>query len=195
MNDSVRYTASLDLAGNSITSDISKCLNVPISLSKAEEIKKKYGTCTINNLIDDDTFPVPAVGNRGDVQCSRKLLARVITARVEEIFQMLAENLKKKQLDNIINGGIVLTGGCCALEGIEDIACRAFGKPVRIGRPKGMSGIQEAYQNPSYATGIGLLHYANKQHREKKKTETGAQLAVSVKKGFQRALEIIKTYL
>jgi cell division protein FtsA len=195
VNDSVRYTASLDLAGNSITSDISKCLNVPISLSKAEEIKKKYGTCTINNLIDDDTFPVPAVGNRGDVQCSRKLLARVITARVEEIFQMLAENLKKKQLDNIINGGIVLTGGCCALEGIEDIACRAFGKPVRIGRPKGMSGIQEAYQNPSYATGIGLLHYANKQHREKKKTETGAQLAVSVKKGFQRALEIIKTYL
>ena len=195
VNDSVRYTASLDLAGNSITSDISKCLNVPISLSKAEEIKKKYGTCTINNLIDDDTFPVPAVGNRGDVQCSRKLLARVITARVEEIFQMLAENLKKKQLDNIINGGIVLTGGCCALEGIEDIACRAFGKPVRIGRPKGMSGIQEAYQNPSYATGIGLLHYANKQHREKKKTETGAQLAVSVKKGFQRDLEIIKTYL
>lgn len=195
VNDSVRFTTSIDYAGNDITSDISRCLNVPISLSKAEEIKKKYGTCTINNLIDDDTFPVPAVGNRGDVQCSRKLLARVITARVEEIFQMLAENLKKKQLDNIINGGIVLTGGCCALEGIEDIACRAFGKPVRIGRPKGMSGIQEAYQNPSYATGIGLLHYANKQHREKKKTETGAQLAVSVKKGFQRALEIIKTYL
>ena len=195
VNDSVRYTASLDLAGNVITSDISKCLNVPISLSKAEEIKKKYGTCTISNLIEDETFPVPAVGNRGDVPCSRKLLARVITARVEEIFQLLAKDLKKHQLDNIINGGIVLTGGCCALEGIDDVACRAFGKPVRIGRPKGMSGIQEAYQNPSYATGIGLLHYANKQHREKKKNETGAQIAVSVKKGFQRVLEIIRTYL
>ena len=195
VNDSVRYTASLDLAGNVITSDISKCLNVPISLSKAEEIKKKYGTCTISNLIEDETFPVPAVGNRGDVPCSRKLLARVITARVEEIFQLLAKDLKKHQLDNVINGGIVLTGGCCALEGIDDVACRAFGKPARIGRSKGMSGIQEAYQNPSYATGIGLLHYANKQHREKKKNETGTQIAVSVKKGFQRVLEIIRTYL
>ncbi len=195
VNDSVRYTASLDLAGNVITSDISKCLNVPIALSKAEDIKKKYGTCVISNLIEDETFPVPAVGERGDVPCSRKLLAQVITARVTEIFQLLAKDLKKHQMDSIVNGGIVLTGGCCALDGIENTASKAFGKPVRIGRPKGMSGIQEAYQNPSYATGIGLLYYANKQAREKKKGETGTQIAVSVKKGFQRVLEVIKAYL
>ena len=195
VGESVRYTVSLDIAGNSITSDISKCLKVPISLSKAEEIKKKFGTCVISNLIEDDTFPVPAVGNRGDVSCSRKLLAEIITARVGEIFCKLNEQLKVHQLDTIINGGIVLTGGCCALEGIEDVACKVFGKPVRIGRPKGMSGIQEAYQNPSYATGIGLLYYANKQHREKKNRETGTQIAVSMKKGFQRVLEIIRTYL
>lgn len=196
VNDSVRYTASLDLAGNVITSDISKCLNVPIALSKAEEVKKKYGTCVISNLIEDETFPVPAVGERGDVPCSRKLLAQVISARVTEIFQLLAKDLKKHQLDSIINGGIVLTGGCCALDGIENVASKAFwGKPVRIGRPKGMSGIQEAYQNPSYATGIGLLYYANKQCREKKRNETGAQIAVSVKKGLQRVIELIKAYL
>ncbi len=39
VNDSVRFTTSIDYAGNVITSDISRCLNVPISLSKAEEIK------------------------------------------------------------------------------------------------------------------------------------------------------------
>ena len=195
VNESVRFTFSYEYAGNSITSDISRCLNVPIALSKAEEIKKKFGTCTISNLIEDETFPVPAVGNRGDVSCSRKLLAEIITARVGEIFFKLNEQLKIHQLDTIINGGIVLTGGCCALEGIEDVACKVFGKPTRIGRPKGMSGIQEAYQNPSYATGIGLLYYANKQHREKKNRETGTQIAVSMKKGFQRVLEIIRTYL
>jgi cell division protein FtsA len=195
VNDSVRFTYSVEYAGNSITSDISCCLNVPIALSKAEEIKKKYGTCTISNLIEDESFPVPAVGNRGDVSCSRKLLAEIISARVGEIFKMLSDQLKAHKLDTIINGGIVLTGGCCALDGIEDVACKVFGKPARVGRPKGMSGIQDAYQNPSYATGIGLLYYANKQHREKKKSETGAQIAVSMKKGFQRVLEIIRTYL
>ena len=39
VGESVRYTTSLDYAGNSITSDISKCLRVPISLAKAEDIK------------------------------------------------------------------------------------------------------------------------------------------------------------
>ncbi|MCF0221112.1 MAG: cell division protein FtsA [Fibrobacter sp.] len=195
VNDSIRYTASLDLAGNVITSDISKCLNVPIALSKAEDIKKKYGTCVISNLIEDETFPVPAVGDRGDVPCSRKLLAQVITARVREIFELLAADLNKRGMDKIINGGIVLTGGCCGLDGIDDLASKVFGKPVRIGHPKGMSGIQEAYQNPSYATGIGLLYYANKDIREKRKSETGTQIAVSVKKGFQRFVEVVKAYL
>lgn len=194
VNDSVRYTASLDLAGNVITSDISKCLKVPISLSKAEEIKKKYGTCVISNLIEDETFPVPAVGDRGDVQCSRVLLAKVITARVHEIFRLLAKDLKKHQMDTIINGGIVLTGGCCGLEGIEQVASKEFGKPVRIGRPKGMTGIQEAFQNPSYATGIGLLHYANKQHREKKNREPKTNIVENVQKVTQKIKEFMKTY-
>lgn len=194
IGESVRYTASLDIAGASITSDISKCLKVPISLSKAEEIKKKYGTCKISNLIEDETFPVPGVGDRGDVQCSRKLLARVISARVEEIFRLLAADLKKHKMDTLINGGIVLTGGCCSLEGIDELADKVFGKPVRIGHPKGTSGIQEAFRNPSYATGIGLLHYAARQHRANKKRDTGKQISVSVKKGFQRFKDFVQTY-
>ena len=194
VGESVRYTASLDLAGNSITSDISKCLKVPISLSKAEEIKKKYGTCKISNLIEDETFPVPGVGDRGDVQCSRKLLARVISARVAEIFGILKADLEKNKMDSLINGGIFLTGGCCSLEGIDELADKVFGKPVRIGHPKGTSGIQEAFRNPSYATGIGLLHYAARKQRENRKRETGKQISVSVKKGFQRFMDFFKTY-
>ena len=194
VGESVRYTASLDLAGNSITSDISKCLKVPISLSQAEEIKKKYGTCKISNLIEDETFPVPGVGDRGDVQCSRKLLARVISARVAEIFGILKADLEKNKMDSLINGGIVLTGGCCSLEGIDELADKVFGKPVRIGHPKGTSGIQEAFRNPSYATGIGLLHYAARKQRQNRKRETGKQISVSVKKGFQRFMDFFKTY-
>lgn len=195
LKDSVRYTSSLDLAGNVITSDISKCLGVPISMAKAEEIKKKYGTCVISNLIEDETFPVPAVGDRGDVPCSRKLLAKVITARVYEIFRVLAEDLKSHQIDLLINGGIVLTGGCCELEGIENVASKAFGMPVRIGHPKGMTGIQDAYQNPSYATGVGLLYYANKQLREgKKKNETVPHFKTSVSNGIQGVLGFLKKY-
>lgn len=195
LKDSVRYTNSLDIAGNVITSDISKCLPVPISLSKAEEIKKKYGTCVISNIIDEDTFPVPAVGDRGDVSCSRKLLAQVITARVNEIFKLLAKDLEKQQLTGLINGGIVLTGGCCELEGIDKVAAKAFGKPVRIGHPKGMTGIQEAFQKPSYATGVGLLHYANKENQNnRKKPVTGPHRVISIGETIKKAIDIVRKY-
>ena len=193
VGDSVRYTASLDMAGNSITSDISKCLSVPISLSKAEDIKKRYGTCRINNLIEDETFPVPSVGDRGDVQCSRKLLAQVITARCAEIFKLLSADLKKHNMDGLLNGGFVLTGGCCALDGIDAVAEKVFGRSVRIGHPRDMAGIQ-SYSNPSYATGIGLLLYAAKQRRREKKRETGKQISISMKNGLQRLKDILKAY-
>lgn len=194
VGESVRYTASLDLAGNSITSDISKCLKVPISLAKAEEIKKKYGTCKLNNLIEDETFPVPGVGDRGDIPCSRTLLAKVITARVEEIFRLLSADLKKHNVYDLINGGIVLTGGCCALEGIDEVAERAFNKPVRIGHPKSSGGIRDAFSNPSYATGVGLLHYGAKERVGNRRHETGKQIKVSVRKGLQWFLDIIRNY-
>ncbi len=193
VGDSVRYTASLDLAGNAITSDISKCLKVPISLSKAEDIKKRYGTCKISNLIEDETFPVPSVGDRGDVQCSRKLLAQVISARCAEIFKLLLNDLKKHKMDGLLNGGFVLTGGCCALDGIDSVAEKVFGRSVRIGHPRDVAGIQ-SYSNPSYATGIGLLLYAAKQRRREKKRETGKQISVSMKKGLQRFKDILKAY-
>ena len=90
--------------------------------------------------------------------------------------------------------GIVLTGGCCALEGIDEIAEKVFKKPVRIGYPKGTSGIQEAFHKPSYATGIGLLHYAARQQSVNKKHDTGAQLTVSVKKGIQWFKDMVRTY-
>ena len=193
VGESVRYTTSLDYAGNSITSDISKCLKVPISLAKAEDIKKRYGTCRMSNLIEDETFPVPSVGDRGDVQCSRKLLAQVITARVYEIFKRLKEDLEKQHMDGLLNGGIVLTGGCCALEGIDAVAEKVFGKSVRIGHPRDVAGVQ-IYSNPSYATGIGLLLYAAKQRRKEKRRETGKQISVSMKKSLQWFKDVLKTY-
>jgi cell division ATPase FtsA len=74
------------------------------------------------------------------------------------------------------------------------IAEKVFKKPVRIGYPKGTSGIQEAFHKPSYATGIGLLHYAARQQSANKKHDTGAQLTVSVKKGIQWFKDMVRTY-
>lgn len=38
--------------------------------------------------------------------------------------------------------------------------------PVRLGIPHSFQGISEQMKNPIYATGIGLLHYANKKRQQ-----------------------------
>ena len=96
-------------------------------------------------------------------------------------------------MDVLLNGGIVLTGGCCALDGIDAVAEKVFGKSVRIGHPREVGGVQ-SYSNPSYATGIGLLLYAAKQRRRDKRRETGKQISVSMKKSLQWFKDVLKTY-
>ena len=58
-----------------------------------------------------------------------------------------------------IGSGIVLTGGCSMLQNIDSLAEKVFNVPVRIGKPRGVTGLIDVLQSPIYATGTGLVHY------------------------------------
>ena len=55
----------------------------------------------------------------------------------------------------------VLTGGGAQLSGIEELAEAVFDMPVRIGTPD-MLGREEPF-GPQFATGVGLVRYAQEQ--------------------------------
>lgn len=194
-DESIWHTASLPAGGLNITSDITRAFQVPIAMARAEEIKKKYGTCAINNLIEDETIAVPGIGDRGDVPCSRKLLASVIRERLKQIFQLYAEYMERHKLLDSLNGGIVLTGGTSGIEGIAQLAEEVFKVPVRCGKPKPTSGLLDAFSNPVYSTGIGLLEYAALV-RKNQKRGTRKQPIVDMTRTFgQRALDFFKKVL
>ena len=46
---------------------------------------------------------------------------------------------------------VVLTGGACQLNGLPDLAAHMLGRPVRIGRPLGVSGLPEEAKGPAFA--------------------------------------------
>jgi len=193
--DAVCYSVSLDLAGNIITSDIAKSFDLPISIARAEEIKKKYGTVAISNVLNAEVIPVPGIGDRGTVPCSRERLARVMHARLSEILGLIADHLRKRQLDKIIGAGIVLTGGTSATEGIVQLAEGIFKKPVRLGQPKQDVGLGDSLAKPSFSVGVGLLHYAAKT-RKKSIKETSTQGILSyIIAGTRRFIQIIKRYI
>ena len=60
----------------------------------------------------------------------------------------------------MVAGGVVMTGGSSKMEGLIDLAEEVFHMPVRLGCPQYVNGIEDVLRNPIYATGVGLLIYA-----------------------------------
>jgi cell division protein FtsA len=61
---------------------------------------------------------------------------------------------------------VILTGGACQLSGLAELAAQILGRPVRIGRPLGVSGFPEAVKGPAFAVAAGLLVYPQAAHLE-----------------------------
>jgi cell division protein FtsA len=61
---------------------------------------------------------------------------------------------------------LVLTGGGSQLTGLSELAANMFGRPVRLGRPRSMSGLPAVAGAPDFSAGIGLLlHWARGDDR------------------------------
>lgn len=182
----IRHTAVLAIGGNFVTNDIAIGLRTPTA--DAEEIKKKYG-CAMSSLIGQEEIKVAGVGGRAERSIPRRTLAEVIQPRIEEIFELVCQEIKNSGFDNRnkIAAGVVVTGGTAIMAGISELAEKILSASVRIGVPKGISGLVDVVSSPIYATGVGLVLYGVKNMpTAKEKRLTGENLFVKV---FERMKE------
>jgi len=151
---SLRKIAEIDIGGNYITRDIA--IGLKTSVSCAEKLKKEFGCADSSAVRSSEMIDVPDAGNKGFRQESRKKLAEIIEARVEDIFGEI-----KKVIDSCsprpFGTEIVLTGGTALLPGIVDVASRFFDMPARVGMPKEAGGLAEMVNSPINSTCVGLL--------------------------------------
>jgi len=159
-NGSIKYTSVLPFGGNNITNDIAIGLRTPID--DAEKIKKKYGCAFATMVGDNETIDVPSVGGRKPRTLKRKTLADIIEPRVEEVAGLIYDEIKKSGQEKLLASGVIITGGCANLEGMPELAESIFNLPSRRGSPIGVGGLVDVVNNPSYATGVGLLLYGYK---------------------------------
>ena len=160
---SIKHTSVLSLGGYHITNDIAVGLRTPFD--EAERIKKKFGVAAARFLSGDDILSVPSVGGRRPRQMSRKMLCEIIEPRVDEILNLARQELAKHGLENRIPSGVVMTGGCSALEGMTELAEEVFEAPVRLGIPRNVGGLQDVVRGPMYATGVGLAIFGAAQEQ------------------------------
>jgi len=160
---SIQHTSVLGLGGYHISNDIAVGLRTPFD--EAERIKKRFGVAASRFLPSDDVISVPSVGGRRPRQVSRKILCEIIEPRVDEILSLARRALVGAGLEERIPSGVVLTGGCSALEGLLDLAEEIFEAPVRPGIPSDVGGLQDVVRSPMYATGVGLALFGSSQGR------------------------------
>jgi cell division protein FtsA len=154
----VWHTAVLAIGGNHITSDIAQGLRLP--MSKAEEIKIRYGHADESEVEATQFFSVNSFGEQEPVQISHKDLVHIISARVEEIFSLVVQEIKRSGYDGLLPAGMVLTGGSSSLPGMRSVASKVMGVPVRNAKPENLIGMVDRINSPAFSTGVGLLRWA-----------------------------------
>ena len=152
---SIRHTGVIPIAGDQVTNDIAVALRTPTQ--HAEEIKLKYA-CALTQLASpDETIEVPSIGDRPPRRLSRQTLAEVVEPRYEELLTLIQGELRRSGFEDLVAGGVVMTGGSAKMEGVIDLAEEVFHMPVRLGVPRYVTGLVDVVRNPIHATGVGLL--------------------------------------
>jgi cell division protein FtsA len=154
----VWHTMVLAVGGNHVTSDIAHGLRLPIQ--QAEEIKLKFGHAVQSEVNPEEQFSVRSFGSDAPLRIRRQDLANIIEARVEEIFYLVLQEVRRSGYDGLLPAGVVLTGGSSQIPGARQLASRVMGLPARIAKPQHLMGLTDQLDSPSFSTSVGLLEWA-----------------------------------
>lgn len=155
----ISYTGAVAVAGNNITHDLAVALG--ITHPDAEQVKLSYGCARAGRVPEEDTIPLSAEND--ERTASRRFVAEVVEARVEETFSLVGQEMGKVGRRWPPPGGVVLTGGGSLLPHISEVARDTLGCRVRLGRPRVIAGPTELLESPALATGVGLVYYAERE--------------------------------
>ena len=164
IDGAISHTAVIPIAGDQVTNDIAVALRTPTK--NAEQLKKKFGTVLSHKIDTNETIQVPNIADRAPKNIQRRALAQVIEARYEELFTLVLAELRRSGFEDLIAAGVVITGGASKVEGAVELAETIFQMPVHIGVPSGITGLMDVRDNPSFATGVGLLIHGAQQQSQ-----------------------------
>lgn len=152
------YAHILPVGAAHITNDIAIGLRTTIDL--AEKIKLQYGTALPFEVKKKEVVELSKLDENEEGTASRQEVAKIIEARVQEIFDLVNRELKKIGKQRLLPAGVVLVGGGSLIPGIVELAKKELGLPAQIGIPAQVEGIVEKVDNPTFATAVGLVLWA-----------------------------------
>ncbi|MGB0430582.1 MAG: cell division protein FtsA [Bacteroidia bacterium] len=191
----IRHTAVIPLGGNIITEDIKQ--GCTVMQKQAEAMKVQFGNAWAEDAKISEIISIPGLTGREPREISRRNLAHIIQARVEEIFEHVHYEIKSSAFEQKLIGGVVLTGGGSMLKNMSHLVEYVTGIDTRVGSPGEHLGssLTEKVNSPIYATGLGLVVNAfdqnlsavgNKQSEQEKTVKPKAKLSLGSNSFFDK---------
>ncbi len=164
-DNTIRHTAVVAIAGQKVTDDIR--IGLSVLEDQAERLKREHGLAYVDLIQDDEIITVPGIAGRPPKEIKKSILSKIIQARVEEILEIVAIEIKRSGYAGEMSAGVVLTGGGSLLNGICPLANDVLGMDAKVGIPRGLTGgLVNEVSNPIYATGVGLVLHALKHNKQ-----------------------------
>ena len=187
----VLHAGVVPLGGHNITYDIA--YGVQTTLEQAEQLKCQYGSAKSAIADPEETITITGTSGRQAKTVSKKSLAEIIEPRMDEIFRLVKNEIRKSDYLGEYTFGIVLTGGGSQLEHVSDLAQEIFHLPIKIGKPQLSGCVSEKVNTPRYATGVGLINYGRDNWKKQEYDQSGNIPAI-LKQSFSKMGNYIKNW-
>lgn len=158
------HAGVLPLGGSHITGDIAIGFRAHPDI--AEQIKIAYGAALADDLPKRDSMRMAEFIPEDQAIFSRRELAGIIEARLQDLFELIQKELKKINRVRLLPAGIVLVGGSSLVPGMVALTRREIGLTAEQGAAQGFGPETDIGQDPSLAVALGVVRWAdNKSHQ------------------------------
>jgi len=164
-NGIIKHTGVLAVGGDHISNDLAYGLKVP--LSRAEQLKLEHGAAFLDDAAKGQSVTIANELGMPLKVINLENLRRIMGLRVEEIFQLIAQDLDQADALNYLRSGVFLCGGGSRIPQVAQLAEQVLGMPVSLGKANSISGLKSALDQPEFASAIGLVKFGSFQHRKR----------------------------
>ncbi len=180
----IKHTGVLAVGGDHVSNDLAYGLKVP--LSRAEKLKLEHGSALVDDTAKGQTVTITNELGLPLKTVNIEHLRRIMSLRLEEIFQLVAQDLDQLGLLDYLRAGVFLCGGGARVPHIAKLAEPILQMPVSLGQTNSVSGLKSALGQPEFVTGIGLAKFGSFKAR---KREGKSSLTQGIKGALGRFLQ------
>jgi len=156
------YSGVIPVGGYQFTNDIAVTFNTPYDA--AEAVKIKYANTDLQAADATEEISLPVAGQEVDLKIRRMELSQLTRERGQELARLVKLKLDGVHLTEPAVSRLVLTGGASNMPGLTGLMERSLTLPARRGLPTFRGILPEELNDPSYATGLGILLWAETEH-------------------------------